>query len=92
MTEEEQVIMGCLLENLLNELQVKYMDQTTVVWCDNISAGLLASNYVLHSRTKHIELDIHFIRSQVTAGVIAVQYVASEFQIADTITKPLSAV
>ncbi|XP_044464328.1 uncharacterized protein LOC123194870 [Mangifera indica] len=79
-----------LLENLLNELQVKHMDQTTVVWCDNVSAGLLASNFGLHSRTEHI--DIHFIRSQVTAGVIAVQYVASEFQIADTITKPPSAV
>ena len=60
------------------------------IWCDNINATELARNPVFHSRTKHIELDIHFIINKVTAGELIIQYIPSEEQIADIMTKPLS--
>ncbi|KAL3633341.1 hypothetical protein CASFOL_022868 [Castilleja foliolosa] len=74
---------------LLNELDVK---QTRVphVWIDNQSAIYLSSNPILHARTKHIELDYHFIREKVSAGLMMVNYVPSFDQKADILTKPLS--
>lgn len=62
-----------------------------MIWCDNVSPRLLASNFVLHSRTKHMDLDVNFIRSQVAVGVLAVHYVSSEYQVVDILTKLLSA-
>lgn len=48
------------LESLLQEMQFTTA-AIPVVWCDNISVGALASNPVYHARTKHIELDAHFV-------------------------------
>ncbi|KAM1941804.1 hypothetical protein ACFX13_029341 [Malus domestica] len=59
------------------------------LWCDNVSAISLASNHVFHARTKHIEIDYHYIRELVLAGLITVLYVNTEHQIADIHTKSL---
>lgn len=75
---------------LRNLLDVSYVDNA-IVWCDNVSVGLLASNSVLHSRMKHIELDIHFVRIQTAAEVLAIQSVSFEFQVADVLIKVVSA-
>lgn len=48
------------LRNLLLELGCP-LTKATIVYCDNISAVYLSSNTVHHQRTKHIELDIHFV-------------------------------
>uniref|UniRef100_A0A2N9IBI2 Reverse transcriptase Ty1/copia-type domain-containing protein n=1 Tax=Fagus sylvatica TaxID=28930 RepID=A0A2N9IBI2_FAGSY len=42
-----------------------FLSTTPVIWCDNTSALALASNFVFHGRTKHIEADYHFIRERV---------------------------
>ena len=55
-----------------------------------MSATELAKNHVFHSRTKHIEIDVHFIRDKVLSGDLKICYVPSEDQIADILTKPLS--
>lgn len=63
---------------------------SATIWCDNISATELAKNPVYHSRTKHIELDMHFIRDKVLARELEINYIPSEEQIADILTKPLT--
>jgi hypothetical protein len=51
------------LRMLLKELQIS-LPSPPVIWCDNSSALALASNPVFHARTKHIEVDVHFIRGE----------------------------
>ncbi|GKE05400.1 ribonuclease H-like domain-containing protein [Tanacetum coccineum] len=62
---------------------------TTIVYCDNVSAVYLSSNPVQHQRTKHIEIDIYFVRDLVTTGHIRVLHVPSRYQYADIFTKGL---
>ena len=52
------------LRTLFKELCL-YLYHIPILWCDNISAIALASNPVFHSRTKHIEVDYHFVRENV---------------------------
>ena len=60
------------------------------MWCDNQGAITLAYNPIYHAKTKHVELDIHFIREKVAAKKIVVQFVLSEDQTAYILTKPLT--
>ena len=60
------------------------------MWCDNQGAIALTYNLVYHAKTKHVELDIHFIREKVAAKKIVVQFVPSEDQTAYILTKPLT--
>ncbi|KAJ0530831.1 putative RNA-directed DNA polymerase [Helianthus annuus] len=78
----------CWLRNLLLELHHP-ISRASLVYCDNISAIYLSGNPVQHQRTKHIELDIHFVREQVQKGYIRVLHVPSRHQIADIFTKGL---
>ncbi|GJV67228.1 ribonuclease H-like domain-containing protein [Tanacetum coccineum] len=55
------------LRNLLRELHSP-LSTATLVYCDNVSAVYMYVNPVQHQRTKHIEIDIHFVRDMVTAG------------------------
>lgn len=71
------------LRNLMLELHLK-ITKTSVVYCDNISYVYLATNLVKHQRTKHIELDIHFVREKVVVGEVKVIHVPSSLQYAFT--------
>ncbi|GJZ57761.1 ribonuclease H-like domain-containing protein, partial [Tanacetum coccineum] len=66
------------LFNLLRELHSP-LSTATLVYCDNVSAVYLSVNPVQHQWTKHIEIDIHFIRDMVTAGQVRVLHVLSRF-------------
>ncbi|KAJ0481126.1 putative RNA-directed DNA polymerase [Helianthus annuus] len=78
----------CWLRNLLLELR-RPLSTTTLVYCDNISAIYLSSNPVQHQRTKHIELDIHFVREHVQRGTIRILHTPTRLQIVDIFTKGL---
>ncbi|KAL5713883.1 Beta-galactosidase 8 [Ranunculus cassubicifolius] len=76
---------------LLKELQIP-LHKPPLLYCDNLSALALASNPVFHARTKHIEVDYHYIRELVLSKSVLINYVCSKDQIADIFTKGLSTV
>ena len=76
------------LQNLLGEIGVSLYRPPTLC-CDNIGATYLAANPVMHSRTKHIDLDYHFVRERVAAKALHIEIVSSKDQLADIFTKPL---
>ncbi|KAL8144195.1 hypothetical protein V2J09_017227 [Rumex salicifolius] len=78
----------CWIRTLLTELRSP-LTRSTVVYCDNISAVYMSSNPVQHQRTKHVEIDIHFVRDKVALGQVRVLHVPSAHQFADIFTKGL---
>ncbi|CAL2247725.1 unnamed protein product [Prunus armeniaca] len=60
------------------------------VFVDNISALHMAANPVFHARTRHIEIDYHFVRELLACGVLRTRHVSSQHQLADIFTKSLS--
>lgn len=75
-------------ENLLLELHCP-LRLATIVYGDNFSANYLAHNPVQHQRTKHIEMDIYFIREKVVLGHVRVLHIASQYQFAYIFMKSL---
>nr|GEV02508.1 ribonuclease H-like domain-containing protein [Tanacetum cinerariifolium] len=76
------------LWNLLLELHAP-LSTATLVYCDNVSVAYLSTNLVQHQRTKHIDIDIYFVREYVASGQVRVLHVPSRFQYADIFTKGL---
>lgn len=77
------------LRNLLKDMSHIVTDPITL-YCDNQSAIHIATNPVFHERTKHIELDCHFIKEHVQKRLLQLQFVPSHNQLADLLTKGLS--
>lgn len=55
---------------------------------DNLSAIALSANPIYHLRIKHAAVDFHFVREQVSKGLICVNHLPSYAQVADSLTKP----
>ncbi|RVW20804.1 Retrovirus-related Pol polyprotein from transposon RE1 [Vitis vinifera] len=70
------------LQGLLKELQVPNFS-CPVICCDNIGATCIVANPVAHALTKHIEVDVHFVRDKVLQKELDIWYVPTEDQIAE---------
>lgn len=62
----------------------------TPLYADNTSAIQIATNLVYHERTKHVEVDCHYIREALDKGVITLPHLSSDLQIADAFTKSMA--
>ena len=76
------------LRHLLRELRFR-KDEQMKLTCDNQVALHIASNLIFHERTKHIEVDYHFIREKIASGCMTTSFVNSSDQLADVFTKSL---
>ncbi|RVW72812.1 Retrovirus-related Pol polyprotein from transposon RE1 [Vitis vinifera] len=85
----ELVIEVTWIQSLLSELQCK-TPRIPVLWCDNLNTVLLSTNPILHARTKHIELDIYFVREKVLKKDMDIRHVPVNEQVADVLTKAIS--
>jgi hypothetical protein len=78
------------LRQLLAELHTP-LHQATLVYYDNICTVYMSTNSVQHQRTKHIEINLHFIRERVTLGAVHVLHVPTTSEFTDIFTKGLPA-
>ena len=62
-------------------------DDPMKLYCDKKSSIDIAHNPIQHNRTKHIEVDKHFIKEKLEEGVVCMSYVLSERQLVDILTK-----
>ena len=77
------------LRALLKDLSFPTTESSRL-FCDNQAAIHIASNPVFHERTKHIEVNCHFVREKMVAGIICTPFVSSNLQLADIFTKGLT--
>jgi histone deacetylase 1/2 len=76
------------IQQLLRELQIPHQSVGRL-WCDNIGARYLSANPVFHARTKHIEIDFHFVRERVAQKLLDIRYIHTDDQLVDGFTKPI---
>ena len=81
------------LRRLLTELQVAeeegHAPVATVIYGDNQGVIVLAKNPQFHARTKHIDVQHHFVRERQHSGEVDLQYIPTDQQVVDGLTKAL---
>ncbi|GJU14512.1 copia protein [Tanacetum coccineum] len=92
-TEAEYITLsGCCAQILWMRLQLTdygFQFNKIPLYCDNKSVIFRCCNNVQHSRAKHIDVRYHFIKEQVEIRIVELYFVRTEYQLADTFTKPL---
>jgi hypothetical protein len=77
------------LRKLIAELTGEMLEPT-MVYYDNQSCIKLFENPVFHDHSKHIDIRYHFLRDRVQKGAVALEYIQTDQQVADILTKPLA--
>jgi antitoxin component of MazEF toxin-antitoxin module len=76
------------LKHFLGELNL-HKGEALTIKVDNQSCIALAKNPEFHARTKHIDIQCHFIREKVEEGEVTLEYCPTRLMVADILTKPL---
>jgi Reverse transcriptase (RNA-dependent DNA polymerase) len=76
------------LRKLLTELGFEPKSEMQL-FCDNKASIDMAHNPVQHERTKHVEIDRHFVKEKLETKIISMPFVRSTEQLADILTKPV---
>ncbi|WMV56772.1 hypothetical protein MTR67_050157 [Solanum verrucosum] len=79
------------LHRLFTELTIPSIGPS-LVYCDSHAALHIAKNPVFYERTKHIEVDCHFVRSKLQEGLISLHHINNCDQLADILTKALTGI
>ena len=74
------------IRRLLEELNIS-SGLPMKLYCDNKSAISIAHNLALHDRTKHVEVDNHFIKEKLENRLICMPYIPTTEQVVDVLTK-----
>ena len=77
------------LQNLLKAMGLQ-QQRTPLLLCDNLSAVCLTANPMFHKRTKHFDVDYHYVRERVALKALEVRHIPASLQLADVFTKSLS--
>lgn len=78
------------LKILLSEIGYE-PKEPMLLYCDNQAAREIENNPVQHDRTKHIEVDRHFIKEKLLMKIVDIPFVRSNSQLADMLTHAVSA-
>lgn len=80
------------LKGFMDQLELGNISspQAVIIFGDNQGAIALAKNPQFHARTKHISIQNHWIRERIDGKEVALEYIPTEQQIADGLTKPLA--
>ena len=76
------------LLQILKDFDIKH-NAPALMFCDNDAAVKIATNPSFHERTKHIDIDCHFVREKVLDHSVRLMPIRTNFQLADMFTKPL---
>lgn len=76
------------LRGILRHMSLEQSPPTTLC-SDSTGAVALTKKGIFHARTKHIEVQYHWIREQVEQKVIILRHISNQHMFADTLTKPL---
>jgi hypothetical protein len=85
----QDVSEGLWLRRLLQELGL-LEDKPIMLYCDNKAAINIANSTVQHDRTKHVEIDRHFIKDKLNEDIVCMPFVGTKEQIADIFMKGLN--
>lgn len=69
------------INRLLKDFRITTLP--AIIYRDNHATIQIATNPVFHERTKHVEIDCHFVRDKITAGMVKLLPVCSKHQLAD---------
>lgn len=78
----------CWIRMILKDLGV-FLFMPPMLLCDNVSALALAFNPIFHARTKHLEVDYHYVRKKVLSKELKVNFISTLDQLANIFTKAL---
>lgn len=79
---------GMWIKRVLNELRITSLDPIRILY-DNEAAVRIAKNPVHYDRTKHVEIDRHFIKEKIESRILQMAYTPTQLQVADVLTKAL---